>query len=307
MPRIYKSFLIALSLVALGGAMNRAAAQPPALSTPSFTVLRVTPHHVWLQVTAGASGAPHGIYVEWMHASDFALYGGNWAPYGDPANYYCSFNGSPSRHTAGVTTFALSPGQSCSVVVGDLFDETGVSDNYSQELSPSTALVIHSKSSGDGLGDSDSPYCGDGGGSSDIEHTSCLKSQGYWKTHSSAWPVTSLMLGTVTYTKAQLLSILNKPAGGNGLIILCHQLIATKLNIQNGADPTLVSAYVTAADATIGALICPPVGSGSLSPSSVESLSDHLDDWNEGESGTVTCVSTRAIHSTWGSLKTLYR
>jgi hypothetical protein len=39
----------------------------------------------------------------------------------------------------------------------------------------------------------------------------CTFTQGYWKTHPTAWPVLSLTLGTVSYTQAQLLAILGQP------------------------------------------------------------------------------------------------
>jgi hypothetical protein len=309
MTRHYKAVLFAVVtslILGLLGPARPAAAQTP-LDTPTITVARNTPHHVWLTITAGASGAPNGVYVEWMTLADFNLYGG-WAPYGDPALYYCNFNGAPSRHTnGGLSTFALAPNQSVQVVVGDLFDETGVVDNWSLELDPVESIKVRGRAVGDGAGHSDSPNCGDRDDDSDSEHNNCVKSQGYWKTHPAQWPVTSLALGTVSYTQAQLLSILNKPAGGNGLIILCHQLIATKLNIANGADPALISATVAAADAQIGSLVCPPVGAGTLTPSSVEHKSDQLDDWNETEDGPVSCGITPTIQSTWGQLKTLYR
>jgi len=70
----------------------------------------------------------------------------------------------------------------------------------------------------------------------------CTYTQGYWRTRPNAWPVTSLALGAVTYQAAQLTAILDNPAQGNGLVILAHQLIAAKLNIANGADPTDVAA-----------------------------------------------------------------
>jgi len=44
----------------------------------------------------------------------------------------------------------------------------------------------------------------------------------------------------VTYQAAELMAILDDPARGNGLVILTHQLIAAKLNIANGADPSAV-------------------------------------------------------------------
>jgi hypothetical protein len=51
----------------------------------------------------------------------------------------------------------------------------------------------------------------------------CTYSQGYWKNHSDAWPLQSLTLGAVSYNESQLLQILNRPAQGNGLVILAHR------------------------------------------------------------------------------------
>ncbi len=111
----------------------------------------------------------------------------------------------------------------------------------------------------------------------------CVRTQGFWKTHPNAWPVTSLTLGTVTYTQTQLLSILNQPVSGNGLISLAHQLIAAKLNAANGASlPVGVQAAIGAADALIGGLVVPPVGSGSLAPSATSGLTATLDSYNQG-------------------------
>src|SRR3989344_377587 len=59
----------------------------------------------------------------------------------------------------------------------------------------------------------------------------CTLTQGYWKNHPDSWPVSSLILGTTVYTKAQLLTIFGQPVAGNGLVSLAHQLIAAKLNI----------------------------------------------------------------------------
>jgi hypothetical protein len=117
----------------------------------------------------------------------------------------------------------------------------------------------------------------------------CTFTQGFWKNHEEDWPVTSLTLGTVTYTQDQLLAILRRPVRGNGLVSLAHQLIAAKLNIAAGADPSAISASIAAADAAIGALVIPPVGSGSLSPSSVSALVDALDDYNNGVTGPGHC------------------
>jgi hypothetical protein len=79
----------------------------------------------------------------------------------------------------------------------------------------------------------------------------CPLTQGYWKNHSNAWPVNSLMLGSQTYTKAELLAILNTPSGGDASIILAKQLIAAKLNIAAGSNPGPISSTITHADSLL--------------------------------------------------------
>jgi hypothetical protein len=117
----------------------------------------------------------------------------------------------------------------------------------------------------------------------------CTLTQGYWKNHTEDWPVATLMLGTVSYSAAQLEAILTQPVAGNGLISLAHQLIAAKLNIANGADATAVAASITAADALIGGLIVPPVGAGHLAPASTGGLTTTLDEYNNGLIGPGHC------------------
>jgi hypothetical protein len=120
--------------------------------------------------------------------------------------------------------------------------------------------------------------------SSDTPYTivcpSCTSGQGFWKNHyPDSWPVTSLTLGTVSYSASQLEDIFNTPVGGpaNGLISLAHQLIAAKLNVARGAP---APAEIAGADALIGGLVVPPVGSGYLAPSAVSSLVAALDAFN---------------------------
>jgi cysteine-rich repeat protein len=119
--------------------------------------------------------------------------------------------------------------------------------------------------------------------------TDCTLTQGYWKNHPGAWPLASLSLGTVTYTKAQLLAIFNTPVKGNGLIDLAHQLIAAKLNVAAGASPAVVAAAISSADALIGGLVVPPVGSGSLPTSVTTALVSKLDSYNSGLIGPGHC------------------
>lgn len=79
----------------------------------------------------------------------------------------------------------------------------------------------------------------------------CPLTQGYWKNHPNAWPVNSLMLGSQTYNMTELLAILNTPSSGDASIKLAVQLIAAKLSIANGSDPTPVSGTITDADSLL--------------------------------------------------------
>lgn len=122
----------------------------------------------------------------------------------------------------------------------------------------------------------------------------CTLTIGFWKTHyPDAWPAevqaNGLTLGSVTYTAAQLEDIFNEPPAGNGLIILAHQLIGAKINIASGADASGIQSSIDAADALIGGLVVPPVGSGFLSPDDTSDLNDALTDYNEGLTGPGHC------------------
>ena len=117
----------------------------------------------------------------------------------------------------------------------------------------------------------------------------CTYTQGYWKNHASAWPVTSVTVGTVTYTQAQALRIFGTPVRGNGLVSLTHQLMAAKLNLASGADPSAVSAAIAAADALVGSLVVPSIGSGYLAPATTSGLTTTLDGYNNGVTGPGHC------------------
>jgi hypothetical protein len=115
----------------------------------------------------------------------------------------------------------------------------------------------------------------------------CTFTLGYWMNHPDAWPVSSLTLGTVSYTKAQLLSILSAAPAGNGLIQLARQLIAAKLNVASGASPA--PSAIASADALIGSKVVPPVGNGFLSPGATSTLIGQLNDFNVGTTGPGSC------------------
>jgi hypothetical protein len=92
------------------------------------------------------------------------------------------------------------------------------------------------------------PIPEDPGGPSDHP---CPLSQGYFKTHGSEWPVSSLVMGSQTYTKAEALVLLGAPVGGDASKILAKQLIGALLNIANGADPASILPTIVAANALL--------------------------------------------------------
>lgn len=295
---------------------------PPAVEQPveATTVLH-------LRVTAGVTGAPNGFTIEWISRAVFDQIGGWPEDPNDRRVHSAIYLGAPSLNIIeGTTSFLLGPGQSAKVELGDIFDETGVLATNVSELAVGTEYAVRVRANGDGgttgggtsvvYGDvanmiSPSPFSGtyycktkpnDG-----LEE--CVHSQGYWKTHPERWPVGSLRLGNVIYSKNQLLAIWATPAAGNGLISLAHQLMAAKLNLLSGAQaPANVFSAITSADALIGTRVVPPVGNGYLAPSETSSLTDKLEGFNTEEGQNVECQGiTPARLSTWGSLKARYR
>jgi hypothetical protein len=291
----------ALFLVAFAGS-----AFGQALDAPSLKVNRTGFFRIDLDVTAAATGAPNGFVIQWMKKSDFLALGWPATEY-DPAAVVCDFTGDPSLNIdARSASFLLAPSGVIQVQMGDLFDETGIySGDYLDALTPGEYAFRVWAEGNDALGvASSTPSQTIFAATSNPECT-----QGFWKNHPEAWPVgcTPMTLGTVSYTKTQLLANFGTPATGNGLISLAHQLITTKLNICNGSNPTNIAATVAAADAQIGGLVCPPVGSGFLSPGSTSGNTNTLDDYNNGIIPGVVNCATRTSQSTWGKVKSLYR
>jgi len=264
---------------------------------------------VRLLIVPGPSGAPGGFTVEWLPRATYDALGG-WPDASDSRILRGSFTGSPTLNiTDGTTRFRMTSVDDAGIQLGDTFDETGIATADDQELDQGTEYVVRAWANTFG-GMTTSPMSNDCVvGTGGHEGHDCTYTQGYWKNHPSIWPVGSLKLGTVTYTKAQLLQIFGRAAKGNGLVSLAHQLIATKLNIAMGATaPPVVATAIAQADALIGGLVVPPVGGGSLAPSLTSSLTETLDEFNNGELGPDHCEShTAAQVSTWGRLKAVYR
>jgi hypothetical protein len=106
---------------------------------------------------------------------------------------------------------------------------------------------------------------------------------GYWKNHPNAWPVESITVGGVTYTKAQAISWLSK-VGKDKTTTMFSSLVPAMLNVLVGNDGSCVSATIAAANnwmATYG-----PVGSNVPASSAAWSVGEPLhvtlDNYNNG-------------------------
>jgi SdrD B-like domain len=106
---------------------------------------------------------------------------------------------------------------------------------------------------------------------------------GYWKNHPEAWPVTSITVGGVTYTKAQAIAWLGK-VGKDKTTTMFSSLVPAMLNIMIGNDGSCVNATIAAANAWMATY--GPVGSNVAASSSAwavgEPLHITLDNYNNG-------------------------
>ena len=285
------AFLICSSIYAVGHSdpesrsVNSNGRIKPPLDPLTVLCFSSTPGSITLTIRAGATGAPAGFSVQWIKAADLAALGGVWPS----ENNLCgaSFFGVPR-----CDNYDLTPDAEVQISISDdLIDACGTNNACNTPLDCNTAYVFRAFAHANNqfhrgpfsYGQwSTGPCAGAGGGG-------CTDTQGYWKNYSNAWPVQNVTLGTMNYPQAQLLQILNQPASGNGLVSLAHQLIAAKLNIASGADPSAIQSAVNGADALIGTLVVPPAGNGVLSPGVTSTLKNQLDNYNLGVIGPGHC------------------
>jgi hypothetical protein len=278
------------------------AAKKTKMDKPTITCeAGATQASVNIKVCAGATGAPAGFSIQWVPKSILDLNGG-WNGLSDPANPYNAFYcGASFSGNANGSNYNLGAGLCVTVNIGEnLFDDPGASSSCYGSLICGTEYAFrsfaHANSS---LNRSDFTATLVCSTLACTEVPGCTFTQGYWKTHgpegclagnnSNVWPVSSLMLGSVSYSDLELCSIFQTPASGNGLISLSHQLMAAKLNIENGSDGSAITATIAAADALIGGLVVPPVGGGYLAPGTTSVLNAALTAYNEGLTGPGHC------------------
>jgi len=249
-----------------------------------------------------ATGLPAGFSLQWMTCDAFAANGGEWFTSDDLRLSKASFSGN-----ANASRYNLAPGECVTVNVGDFLFDSGASTNSSGNLTCGTCYVFRA------FGHATSTInrsafttdlncstldCGGGEGACTFTFSAwrfllgseCHGQDSSQILEAAPWPVTSLTLGTVTYSDLQLGCILGTPANGNGLVALAHQLIAAKLNAaKNGSLPASVATCVADADALIGGLVIPPIGTDFLDPSATSALITCLANYNEGAVGPGSC------------------
>ncbi|HEX3529651.1 MAG TPA: CARDB domain-containing protein [Thermoanaerobaculia bacterium] len=113
-----------------------------------------------------------------------------------------------------------------------------------------------------------------------LNDDACPRGAGYWKTHTSAWPASTLVLGGVGYDSKTLLGFLSY-GGSDASMHLVRQLVATKFDLLMGSSPSILP-VVGAADAF---LVRFPPGSKPTGADmdQAENLKDQLENYNEGQ------------------------
>ena len=275
------------------------------LPTPTARVVETGFAKVVLEIDPGAQGAPGGFTVQWIKRTDFLANGSHWYAAPNAVQQEAAFTGSPTLNTweGQLHSFVLAPNQTVRVEIGDLADETGVSATSTDELDVDKSWVFGVYLNGTAL-QSRSAIAPPAHGAT-RGGQNCTFTVGYWRNHPNAWPVGTLALGGRMYSKAQLLSILQQPVQGNGLVSLARQTIATKLNRANGASELDVESALTVSDALIGARVIPPIGAAFADPGLTAPTTQVLDDFNNGIVGPGQCAL--AVNpATWGRLKAAY-
>jgi len=107
---------------------------------------------------------------------------------------------------------------------------------------------------------------------------------GFWKNHPEAWPVQSITIGGVTYTKAQAIAWLSSSVTKDKTITLFASLVSAKLNVLVGNDSSCVSSTIANADNWMA--VSGPVGSGVAASSLAWKLGEPyhrlMDNYNNG-------------------------
>ncbi len=106
---------------------------------------------------------------------------------------------------------------------------------------------------------------------------------GYWKNHLEAWPVSTIVIGGVTYTKEVAADLMGHPDEEDKTYTMFQHLVAARLNILIGNDPSCVGGTIVQADAWLTTFaLGSGVGGSSAAWGVGEPLKNVLDSYNNG-------------------------
>jgi hypothetical protein len=105
---------------------------------------------------------------------------------------------------------------------------------------------------------------------------------GYWKNHPEAWPVETIIMGGVSYSKGDAIKMMGKVSKDKS-VTLFSSLLAAKLNLLNGTTPDCIADIVDEAEIWLSQN---PIGSGVTGASAKwatgEPLHKRMDAYNNG-------------------------
>ena len=106
---------------------------------------------------------------------------------------------------------------------------------------------------------------------------------GYWKNHPEAWPVNSIVIGGIVYSKAAAIARMQEEVAGDKSYTMFAHLVSARLNVLSGTEAGCIAGAIGLADAWMTAN---PLGSkvkgSSLAWKNGEPLASQLDRYNNG-------------------------
>lgn len=177
----------------LGIEVAQGASRKAKYDTPTITCVADTLRTIFIQICAGASGAPAGFSVQWVKHSDYpdlncgATGQGLLWPDSEGVPNLCkaSFSGTP-----GCSIYNLAQNACVTVEIGNLNDAVcgvGLSNCGANELDCGTEYVFRAFAHATSKVDR-SDYTANLCCSTEICLPACVRGQGYWKTHACNWP-----------------------------------------------------------------------------------------------------------------------
>jgi hypothetical protein len=105
---------------------------------------------------------------------------------------------------------------------------------------------------------------------------------GYWQNHPDAWPVQSIEIGGVWYSKAEAIDLISLAVKGDKRLTLFPALVSAKLNVLIGAESCCIEQTICDADAWMETFGGNPVKANSDAWCLGEPLYCQLDAYNNG-------------------------